>query len=79
LPLEDRISISQAFETLLDLEQKVVYLFFVQDFTQKEIANKLALSPRKVSRLMQKALDGLRGHLTGGDKSPDLKGKEKKS
>lgn len=79
LPLEDRISISQAFETLLDLEQKVVYLFFVQDFTQKEIANKLALSPRKVSRLMQKALDSLRGHLTGGDKSPESKGKEKKS
>lgn len=79
LPLEDRISISQAFERLLELEQKVVYLFFVQDFTQKEIASKLALSPRKVSRLMQKALGSLRGQLTGGEKKASLKGMKKKS
>ena len=65
LPIEDRISISQAFERLLEVEQKIVYLFFVQDFTQKQIANKLSLSPRKVSRLMQKALGRLRGQLTG--------------
>lgn len=65
LPIEDRISISQAFERLMELEQKVIYLFFVQDFTQKEIAGKLALSPRKVSRLMQKALGRLRGQLLG--------------
>ncbi|MFA5506364.1 MAG: sigma-70 family RNA polymerase sigma factor [Vulcanimicrobiota bacterium] len=69
LPLEDRISISQAFERLLEIEQKVVYLFFVQDFTQKEIASRLALSPRKVSRLMRKALDSLRGQLQSEDKN----------
>lgn len=63
LPLEDRISISQAFDRLYELEQKVIYLFFVQDFTQKEIASKLALPPRKVSRLMQKALGSLRRQL----------------
>ncbi len=67
LPVEDRIAISQAFDRLLELEQKVIYLFFVQDFTQKEIAGKLALPPRKVSRLMQKALERLRGQLSGED------------
>ena len=66
LPVEDRIVISQAFEKLLDLEKKVVYLFFVKDFSQKEIAGRLALSPRKVSRLMQKALGRLRAQLNGG-------------
>ena len=66
LPVEDRIAIGQAFERLMAMEQKIVYLFFVQDFTQKEIASKLALSPRKVSRLMQKALGRLRGQLDSG-------------
>ena len=68
LPVEDRIVISQAFERLLDLEKKIVYMFFVKDFSQKEIAGKLALSPRKVSRLMQKALGRLRGQLDGEEK-----------
>jgi RNA polymerase sigma-B factor len=68
LPVEDRIAISEAFEKLVDLEQKVIYLFFVQDFTQKEIAGKLALPPRKVSRLMQRALERLRGQLAPREK-----------
>lgn len=67
LPIEDRIAISEAFEKLLALEQKVIYLFFVQDLTQKQIAGKLSLSPRKVSRLMQKGLDALRGWLEKDD------------
>lgn len=76
LPVEDRVAISQAFEKLLAMEQKIIYLFFVQDFTQKEIAGKLALSPRKVSRLMQKALGRLRGHL-GGTESRNLEESKK--
>ncbi len=74
LPIEDRIAISEAFERLLDLERKVVYLFFVQDLTQKQIAGKLSLPPRKVSRLMQKALGRLRNFLEPEDVA-DLKRK----
>jgi RNA polymerase sigma-B factor len=74
LPIEERIAISEAFERLLGLEQKVIYLFFVQDLTQKQIAGKLSLSPRKVSRLMQKGLDRLRGWLEG-DEVADVKRK----
>jgi RNA polymerase sigma-B factor len=74
LPIEDRIAISEAFDSLLGLEQKVIYLFFVQDLTQKQIAGKLSLSPRKVSRLMQKALDSLRGWLEK-DEVADVKRK----
>ncbi len=79
LPIEDRIAISQAFDRLMELEQKVIYLFFVQDFTQKEIAGKLALSPRKVSRLMQKALGRLRGDLSSDGLPSDLEEREKHS
>lgn len=67
LPIEDRIAISEAFDHLLALEQKVIYLFFVQDMTQKQIAGRLSLSPRKVSRVMQKGLDTLRGWLQRDD------------
>jgi RNA polymerase sigma-B factor len=74
LPIEDRIAISEAFEHLMALEQKVIYLFFVQDLTQKQIAGKLSLPPRKVSRLMQKGLDTLRGWLEK-DNPPDIKRK----
>ncbi len=74
LPVEDRVAIGEAFERLMALEQKVIYLFFVQDLTQKQIAGQLALSPRKVSRLMQKGLDGLRGWLDG-DGVADVKRK----
>lgn len=70
LPIEDRILISEAFDKLLSLEKQVVYLFFVKDLTQKEIAGELLLSPRKVSRLMQKGLDRLR-HWLGGEISKD--------
>lgn len=74
LPVEDRVAIGEAFERMLAVEQKVIYLFFVQDLTQKQIAGKLALSPRKVSRLMQKGLDTLRGWLDG-DGIADVKRK----
>ena len=63
LPVEDRVVISQAFEKLRDLEKKVVYLFFVADLNQRQISKKLSLSPRGVSRLMQRALKGMRGEL----------------
>ncbi len=65
LPIEDRIAISQAFEKLLEVEQKIVYLFFVKDLTQRQIASRLELSPRKVSRLMSTALQGLKRGLLG--------------
>lgn len=67
LPVEDRIAISEAFDHLMALEQKVIYLFFVQDLTQKQIAGRLSLSPRKVSRVMQKGLDAIRGWLEKDD------------
>lgn len=60
LPIEDRIVLEQAVEKLLEVERKVVYLFFVHDLTQKQISGLLTLPPRKVSRVMQKALQKLR-------------------
>ena len=57
----------QAVEKLLELERKVVYLFFVRDLTQKQIAGELSLPPRKVSRVIQSALGRLRRLLDFGE------------
>lgn len=64
LPVEDRILVSQALERLVDLERKIIYLFFYKDLNQRQIADDLDLSPKKVSRVMHKGLQRLREILS---------------
>jgi len=64
LPIEDRISLMQALERLVDLERNILYLFFYRDLTQSQIAGQMNLPPKKVSRLMRKGLDRLKEILT---------------
>jgi RNA polymerase sigma-B factor len=56
LPVEDRIMLEQALESLTELQRKVVYLFFYKDLCQTEIGRKLGLSQRKTSRTVASAL-----------------------
>src|SRR5215210_6523623 len=51
LPVEDRILLEQALDSLNELQRKVVYLFFYKDLCQTEIGKKLGLSQRKTSRI----------------------------
>ena len=60
LPLEDRIVLEQAMESLSELQRKVVYLFFYKDLCQTEIGKKLGLSQRKTSRTVASALKVLK-------------------
>src|SRR5919107_183413 len=60
LPVEDRILIEQALESLSELQRKVVYLFFYKDLCQTEIGRKLGLSQRKTSRTVASALKVLK-------------------
>lgn len=60
LPVEDRIILLQSLERLKDLERRIIYLFFYKDLTQRQIAGELDLSPKKVSRVMQKGLERLK-------------------
>lgn len=64
LPLEDSIALQQTVEKLKQIEQRVVYLFFYQDLTQTEIAKTMGVSQKKVSRLLQRAVDKLREIMT---------------
>ena len=66
LPIEDRIVLEQALETLTELQRKVVYLFFYKDLTQTEIGRKLSLPQRKISRIIASAIKSLRDSHGGG-------------
>jgi RNA polymerase sigma-B factor len=69
LPVEDRILLEQALESLNELQRKVVYLFFYKDLCQTEIGKKLGLSQRKTSRTVASAVKVLKN-------SEALKGSE---
>jgi len=69
LPVEDRILLEQALESLTELQRKVVYLFFYKDLCQTEIGRKLGLSQRKTSRTVASAVKVLKS-------SDALKGSE---
>jgi RNA polymerase sigma-B factor len=60
LPIEDRLVVMQALERLADRQRQVIYYFFYQDLTQSEVAKRLGISQRHVSRLLASALR----HLT---------------
>lgn len=60
LPIEDRIMLEQAIESLTEIQRKVVYLFFYKDLTQTEIGKRLGFSQRKVSRVVDSSVKALR-------------------
>ncbi|CAN5887862.1 sigma-70 family RNA polymerase sigma factor [soil metagenome] len=61
LPIEDRIVLEQALDSLSELQRQVVYLFFYKDLTQTEIGKSLGMSQRKVSHTIASATKSLRG------------------
>jgi RNA polymerase sigma-B factor len=60
LPVEDRIVLDQALDSLTELQRKVVYLFFYKDLCQTEIGRKLGLSQRKTSRTVASAVKAMK-------------------
>lgn len=66
LPIEDRIQLEQALDTLSEVQKKVVYLFFYKDLSQTEIGKMLGLPQRKISRIIADSTKRLRDRLTSG-------------
>ena len=64
LPIEDRIVLLQSLEKLKTIEQKIVYLFFYKDLTETQIAQKMGLSQKKVSRVLRSSVLRLKEFLT---------------
>jgi RNA polymerase sigma-B factor len=70
LPIEDRIVLLQAMDCLAALQRQVVYYLFYQDLTQSEVAKRLGVSQRHVSRLLAAALRRLAGPLRAAGLGP---------
>jgi RNA polymerase sigma-B factor len=60
---EDRLFLSDAFHGLDERERRVLFLRHVEDLDPNEIATKLGISRRQVSRVTQNALTKLRAGL----------------
>jgi len=63
LPIEDLIQLKNALGMLQKIQKQVIYYLFYMDLTQTNVARKLGITQREVSRIKQEALDELRKNL----------------
>jgi RNA polymerase sigma-B factor len=61
LPIEDRLVLLEAMESLNSLQKKVLFYLFYTDMTQTEAARRIGISQKHVSRVLAAALAKLRG------------------
>lgn len=64
LPIEDRIALQAALTKLSAFQQRLIYLLFFREFTQREVADVLGITQKKVSRESLKALGRLKEVLS---------------
>ncbi len=62
-PLEDRLVLIEAMESLNPLQRSVVFYLFFTDLTQAEAAQRIGVSQKHVSRVLASALHRLRSLL----------------
>jgi RNA polymerase sigma-B factor len=62
---EARASVAPALRALRSRERRILYLRFVDDLTQSEIAERVGVSQMQVSRLIRHSLDELRRRADG--------------
>jgi RNA polymerase sigma factor (sigma-70 family) len=60
LPVEDVIHLKNTMNTLKKIHKQVIYYLFYKDLTQINVAKKLGLTQRQVSRIKQEAINELR-------------------
>ena len=65
LGFDERIGLDDAFASLGVVERKVIAGVYLVGLTQLEIARRLGLSPKSVSRLHRAALDRMQRSLDG--------------
>ncbi len=63
LPVEERIQLEQALESLSELQRKVVHLFFYKDISQTDIGKMLGLPQRNISRIIASSAKSLKDRL----------------
>jgi RNA polymerase sigma-B factor len=63
--VEDREALKPLLAQLPERERTIVLLRFFGNQTQSQIAEKIGVSQRQVSRLLSATLEQLRSHMTG--------------
>lgn len=71
LSLEDRVWLDSALERLLEVERHIVKMFFFRDLNQNQIAGETGLPPKRVSRIIRRALNRLQVVMRLGSKEGD--------
>lgn len=61
LPIEDRIWLEEAMNTLTELQRRVLHYLYYEDLSQSETGEKLGLSQRKISRIAAASLKKMSG------------------
>jgi RNA polymerase sigma-B factor len=56
LPIEDRIALDAALGRLTDFQRRLIEMLFYREFTQREVADALGVTTKKVSRELSKTL-----------------------
>lgn len=63
LPLEDKLTLYQAFKKLSDIQQKVIHLLFFRDMTQQQVAEQLGITQKQVSRAKERSIQQMRNSI----------------
>ncbi|MDT7803157.1 MAG: polymerase sigma-B factor [Actinomycetota bacterium] len=63
---DDRLMVKGALAKLPPREREIVKMRFVDELTQRQIAEKIGVSQMQVSRLLAKSIEQLRNHVLAG-------------
>lgn len=64
LPIEDIVTLKMSLDKMDDLQKKVITMIYYEGMTQEQVAKKLGLNQRKVSRLLNSGLKEMRDYVT---------------
>jgi RNA polymerase sigma-B factor len=70
--VEARATIERVTSILDDRAREILRLHFEDDLLQSEIAERLGVSPRRVSRILRASLDELSAYCSGGGSASSL-------
>lgn len=68
LPIEDKLILYQAMKKLSELQKKVLYMLFFQNYSQQQVADQMGINQKKVSRIKESTLQCMREQLQKGIK-----------
>lgn len=63
LPIEDKLTLYQAIKKLTELQKKVLYMLFFQDLSQQQVADRMGINQKKVSRIKESTLQSIREQM----------------